>query len=682
MTRRIPGTLAILALLVCVTADAGPAHLAERLPAAKTVFYAEIDAAGLLDEGERALAFVDAEASEQVIYRVRELWGMVRELAANHEFEPMLLDEISKVTATVVVMVKDEVEVVTETFEIPKIDEETGEVIDGEVQEHTTTERKWLTVSVVLDTPSEEIAENFMTEFKGMLDREKEKEPESDEFDRRNIEVERGELISSVEGDTTVGRLDSLLVVSEGNPRELWQALMAPPAERLSETAMYQRIVTSDRTPQVFCVVNVQALFEQMEQEFKATLDELEKEQPDVDATVEGAPATPAAGPAQFQLMQARSRYKIFKAFKQILGFDVWRQAGMSLFSETAGEMSIRDFAILFCHDEPVPPVLAELLDGSGTFVLPRVGNEGQMCAMVRVRLKRIFDEVITSLRASDQKGMMGFDMAMMMMKGMMGVDLTEILDILDSDVYVWVDYVMKEVEVVKDMKANEETGEIEWTKERETKPMPQATLFWGLVDPNAAKTTLNTLFTMLSTNAQFGQYAKKRTYQETEVFCFGQGLAQEDSFPDGLTSFAVVIVDRYLSIGSWEHVGGIIRRMKSGGGKADAELQAIVNEHETANCLVVIPSAFQKRVNELLEEHGETSSKQISSLVDGLSADMLDLEDEELAQRMVDAMKGLLLGLQKLDEKARAMAPETSVMVGAHRDNFYEMRMALEISK
>jgi len=682
----MPGRVALVVLLACAVAGAGPERLAEKLPAEKTALYVEIDVARLLEEGERAIAFIDPEAGEEIAFQVRGLWGMVRELAANYEFEPMLLDEMSKVSAYVVMMVKDEVEIVTETVEIPRIDEETGEIVPDEFEEHTTTERKWLTASMVLDTPSEEIAEDFLEKLKAMLDREREEDPESDEFDRRDIEVDRGELISDVEGEVTVGRIDSLLVVSGGNPRELWQALTAPPAERLSDTAMYQRIVKSGRTPQVFCIINTRTLLAQAEKELKASLDALEKEQLEKEGPAEGAPATPderrAQMQAQMKLMQARSSYKVFQTFAQVLGFDVWRHSGISLFSETDGETSLRDFEILFSHEEPVPPVLAELLDGSGAFVLPRAANQDRMCVMVRVHLKRIFDGIIASLRTSDPQSMAGFDMGMMMMKGMVGVDVADLLAILGSDVYVWVDYLMKEVEVVKDVKRDEESGEMEWVTESEMKPVPEATLFWGLADVNAARATLNTLFATLSTNAQFAQHASKRTYQETEVFCFGKGVAQQDSFPDGLTSFAVVIVDRYLSIGSWEHIGGIIRRTRSSAGEADEELQAIIREHEKSNCLVVIPSAFQQRVNDLLEEHGGGTSKQLDALVDALSAGAIELEDEDLAQRMSDALKGLLTGMQKLDEKARAMTPATSVMAGTHQGKFYQMRTALKLAK
>ncbi len=653
MLKRTLQMMLVLAVLAPAAAMARQerAVLADRLPADAVMLYVRLDVRRALTQFAKALAFVDPESGGKIAYQVVELHGLVKELAANYQFRPKLLDQIAD----------------TELYFVLMLEEGEGE----------TPAPIWLgnlTLSVVLRTPSEEVASDFMEEFKAMLEREKAKDPDSTRFDRRDIEVERGELIAS-EDDATLGRLGEYVIFSTGNPEKLWAALMAPPEKRLSGVALYARLMAGEHEPVGLGIVNMERIFRGVEDQLKRVLDEAEAMQ----AQEAGEPVEGEWDMGAMQMQMANTALKAFLVAKELFSLDKWEHVGFAMSYDVSEDRLFSDLTSAFSHGEPISPVLSELLDGSGSFLLPRTGQHASICVMARVRLKRILDEVIKTMSASDPAFAGQFGMVMQMMKMMSGVDLPEILDMLASDFYVFVEMVVKDLTDFFGDAAFDLEGvptQVLW---------PKVTLLWGLSDPNSARDTLDRAFTTLSTNPQFNLYVKKRTYQETDVFCMGSEVTDPAVYPDGLTSFALVIVDRYLSIGSWDQVSGLIRRAKSGTAEADPELEAVVDGHRDSNLIVVIPKAFQQHMTELAEKMRGSQPDPIDELLrnlDELDLTELDLEDQDLARRAKSAVRELLLAFKDFQRRAEELAPQTAVMTGTHKGRFYEVRAASEMRK
>ena len=228
----------------------------------------------------------------------------------------------------------------------------------------------------------------------------------------------------------------------------------------------------------------------------------------------------------------------------------------------------------------------------------------------------------------------------------------------------------------------DEETGEHRRLTGKVMTVVPEITLLWGLNDPQAARDLLNAVFTAMSTNPQLNQFLKKRTYQETDVFCFGLDAAKEESYPEGLTSFGVTIVERYLTAGNWDYVTNIIRRMKSDTVEVDEELQSVVEKYRDSNLLLIVPREFQQHLEELRKESEETSKDMVDRALEALESVDFGLEDEELGRRIKDSLRELILALQQLQARARDLAPQTSVVHGTHVGNFWQIQATSDVTK
>ena len=668
----------VLALLPAIArAQAGGNSLAVTLPADKTVFYAEIDVKSTLEEGRKILAFVDQEAGENLVFQVNNLYGLLRELCAGYEFQPTLFGNIADARIYLVVMAMDKPQVKIHKYEVPKYDMETGQQIPGEFEEGTHTERKNYVSSLVITAPNEETAVNFAEEFKALLDREKEKNPDSDDFARVDIEVERGELIGNADEEVTLGRLGEYLILSDGNPRELWAALMVPPHKALLETPVYQRLRTDAEKPQALMIVNIERLVRQAEDDMKRAIEDAEKKH----AAEEGSGGEEEEGAEHWEVQMAKASYRAFLIFKELFSLGECEQAGACLYISASEDRVIRDFKGLFAHGENISPILEELLTGSGSFTLPRTGKPESTWIMGRVSLKMIYDEVLKVIAALEPAAAASFDVAMQSMIMTMGADLGEIFDLLASDFYVSIDIVEKEREVGK-YEFDEESGEPTFVTEKKMMTLPEVTTLWGLSDPQAAGNTLSRIFAALAVNPQFSQFVKRRAYQETDVFCMGMDVTKPDKYPDGLTTFAATIVGRYFSFGSWEHVTALIRRMKSEEKEVDRELEAIVEKHADSNLIVVVPKGFQHKLEKLIAKAQGENKNVFDRLLEKLKPHEIELEDKELAERIKTGLEELILALKELDEKATAEMAETSVMSGTHEGMFYRLEAKSDMSK
>ncbi|MFO7955921.1 MAG: hypothetical protein R6X33_02345 [Candidatus Brocadiia bacterium] len=175
----------------------------------------------------------------------------------------------------------------------------------------------------------------------------------------------------------------------------------------------------------------------------------------------------------------------------------------------------------------------------------------------------------------------------------------------------------------------------------------------------------------------------KKRTYQETDVYCFGADAAREENYPDGVTSFAVVVVERYLTLGGWEKVTDLIRRTRAAGASADESLREIVENNREANMIAVVPRAFREKMQEKVQAAQEEAGMDaFDMMLQRLRVAEFNLEDPEMEQEIKASLEELLKAMRALNEKSQHLMPERSVVTGKHQDNFYEVRTENEIVK
>jgi len=701
MWKPLRRTLAIVLLLApgVATAQEPRELLGARLPVQGTALYVHLDVGRILAEGQKYLKWIDPDQGAKVVYQIMNLHSLGRELAAKHEFQPALFDRIAETRLYVVVIPKEQPVVKVHKFRTPKMDPKTFKTIEGEFDEHTSTHTEDYTSSLIVETPDEEVAADFMEQTRALLDRQKEKHPESKEFDRKDVEVERGELIAllgtspgedqedgrsvQVTGDSTdmatLGRLGKYLILSDSNPRELWAALMVSPEKAVTESPFFSRLVAGNDVPLCVTMSHIPTLVAQAEKSLKRKIAEAEKKQAEKEKKGQGRPGFM---PGDWEVRMAQGQLKALRIFNTLLSLDQCQHVGAAaLVSAKEGVVS-SDVRALLTHGENISPVLRELLTGSGEFHVPNIGRTRAVCVMVRVDLKRLHDEVLKMLQATDQNAVAQFNAYMQMMKMMVGLNLSEILDMLGSDMYLFVDFARKERETRTFVKVDEKTGRRQFKMEMKMAGVYEATLLWGLKYPQAAGFTLSQLFTRFSTNPQYNQFVRKRTYQETDVFCVGLDVAKPDKYPDGMTSFAMVIVDRYLGVGSWDHVTRIIRRMKSDKEQADRALRSIVQNHAGANFLMVVPKAFNQHLQELAKESQGEADDFMDRALKHLDEADLGLEDEELSRNVKTALKELVLAVKALQQNVQAVAPAMAVIAGKHAGTVYEIRCTTEMRK
>lgn len=680
MRRRALHIIVIALITVCSVAAAAERDtgLAGRLPADRTMFYAHVDLDSLLSAGERSVQFIDEEAGGKIVYQTENLYGLLRELAANYRFEPALLDHIREADLSIVSMLKDEPEVTSRTVEFPSFDPETGEPIEGEMEEHTFTRTSYFTTSLVVRAPDADMAADFLEQFRGFFDFIKESDPEMQDVQRREIEVEQGELIGFSDGAQTVGRLDEYIVLSDANPEQLWGALMATPAATLDQAPVYGRMVAVENSPHAFGMLNLQVLVKRWQDTVERNLENA-REQSGAEAQSEGQPNR-----QQIELMMAQQAYSTFQLMHELMSLDKLRFISGSLWSRTGGERSRSVVTAQLGHDSPISPVLRELLEGSGSYQLPPITTGDEVTLMGRVNLELIYDEVIKALQeTAGEQGMSQFNMMMQMMRMQIGADVGDILGLLASDLYLSVDVVEKEITRREFQGFDEETEEPRFESVTSEETLPEVTTLWGVRDPAVARQTLDTIFTRISNNPQMSSVVKKRTYQETDVYCFGADAAREENYPDGVTSFAVVVVERYLTLGGWEKVTDLIRRTRAAGASADESLREIVENNREANMIAVVPRAFREKMQEKVQAAQEEAGMDaFDMMLQRLRVAEFNLEDPEMEQEIKASLEELLKAMRALNEKSQHLMPERSVVTGKHQDNFYEVRTENEIVK
>ncbi|MHC4251051.1 MAG: hypothetical protein ACYS9X_18170 [Planctomycetota bacterium] len=639
--------------------------LARRLPE-RTVLYAEVDVGGAVESLMEYLRFVDPRHAEGLEFNARELIECLKETAAQREFAPRVMDGLADLRLYAVMMAKDEPEVKTHTYRTPKWDHEKGERIEGEFEEHTYTTRKEFALSLVAETPSEEIAADFLEQFRALQERLADG-AERGRFVWREVEVDAGEMMTNPSMGRFLGRLDRYVVFSNTNPVELWAALVGGADPSLADSAVYRRLRQEGEGPAAVVHLNLAALIEKLQESLLRDLEEAEAKHGPVDAD---AGMGGGFDQGAFQVQMAQASLDAFLTFEKLLSLDKLRAAGASV-SISAGERSATSVVTATLHmADPISPVLDLILDSGRPFEAPEVGERDGILFMARLGLKEIYAAATEALAP---EYMQAVAVAGGFLKAQVGYDIAEILEVFAGDVSLYVDFVRKEVDR---RRWDPETEEV--VTERVVEPAPAMLFLVGVEDAEAFSRMLSGIVSRLSGAPGGNPFLGKRTFLASDVYLIGPGAAEEGAEPDGMSSFAAAVVGRHLAVGAWKDVTDLVRRAGSGA-RADDRVSGLLAERPSANLFMFIPGSFNTRFRELMKAEGEDPFDEIKKDLARLGR--LPVEDEELRERLRSSIERLVEGLLAVAEKGEAGS------AGAHgwgerRDGFYEIRVHSEVRK
>ncbi len=622
-------------------AAAGQEGLAARLPEDSTLLCVHVDLGRTLEQARQNALFIDENAGQRLVFQVERLYGLLEELGARYEFRPQLFDRIEDAHAFLVVMRRDEPAVRMRKGWVPKFDPKTGRALEDEHYTQLFREASYFRPSLVVQT-DEETATDFIRQFKAFFHLISGRAPSDERPRRRRIEMEQGELIGIEGFSLTVGRLQGYVIVSADTPVELWRALMAPPEKTVSDTVVHQILRQGDEPPRLSGLWNLGCLFDAAEDNLRADLEhtraEYEKHR---------SHDSPSGWNSwRFAYGKAKRSLDAFRAVKRLLSLDRLHWLGCTVEGDVEHTTATGRMRLILTHDRPISDLLRELLNGSGQFAVPGFVSPDGAAVMGRVSLQRILGELEGTplgLRAQDGP-----------LKALVGVRLAETSAALASDFYVFV------------------TGEAP----QQAGFPPGSAVLWGVKDPAAARQVLDQMVT-----DRAGPLVDKRTYQGKDVYCFGKGVADPDYYPDGGKSVAAAIIDRYLTVGSWEHVTAAFRRAgrQQEGGR---RLAALAESNPRANLIVLLPAPFRK---ELVQEMSRYTRRHFSTyrrLLRRIRSFELKLEDTELERELKERLQSLVLAAEALQEKHRQVERPATVVTGRHEGDHYALEATSEVRR
>jgi hypothetical protein len=672
-------------LLLSLGAGVRAGTLAEKLPA-ETAVYVEIDTRRLVEELKRYHRFVDPELAQELGARLDALGEVILGFASAHDFRPKLLENALENPLYFVIARKAKPVVKVEKFREPKFNPETGEEIPGEFEETTFTTTSAYTLSFVIES-SEEAAAEFIREVKGLVGRLKEKSPERKDLDWKEVEVEKGEMISFPEGELTLGCHGPYVIASDGTPTELWTAISHPPERTVASSGLYQRYRQGTPPSACLAVVNVERLLVHVEADLKSAVDEARRKIEEA-RKAEGKDEKKAGDEededdfSAWELTAAEESLKTFQVAKKAIGFEQLKLAGANFAmasDEKSSQFAIR--ADLELGEKPAG-VLRAILDGGKRFQLPALGDREAPVVCVRQGLTEIFKSVIASL---DEAMKEEFNQGMAQMKSAVGYTADEILAQLSGDAYLQIDIVEKERETY-----DYTPGSDEPVRKKVKGPAPEVVVLLGVNDREAFSKLLADVATQLASGpfAPFvAEMFKKRTYQGTDVYVIGPGAAGEEGAAGGDDAAAVAVVDRCLAIGTWKDVTRLVRLSKAGEPGASGKLAAVVGRHGEAN---VLGAMSTKWLREMLKRHPKTFGQDrfediVKEVLDesGLNTDwLLDRIGKEAFDKAMKEAAEIDKLLDRNLEKSWKLLPELMVVRGQLLGSRYELRCDMELRK
>jgi hypothetical protein len=365
----------------------------------------------------------------------------------------------------------------------------------------------------------------------------------------------------------------------------------------------------------------------------------------------------------EWRLEAARQHKLLWHMARKLLSLEKMAYLCMALLEPPDGP-PLRPYGLL-AHGKDLSALAAALLDGAGGFHVPPVWDDQAALVMTRVDWELLYGQVITHLQVAMPRQMSGYAMGMQLMRNRLGADLPGIVGQLAPDVYT-----MVRLKPRADT-ARPEHEAAEHTPADRANLVPEFLVMWGLEDPRATRRWLSRAFTRLSGMPDTLPFVRKRIFRGRSIHCVGADVTQKDAFPDGTRSFGLLVADRYLALGSWERLTGIIRRIQAEGPVRTGRLPWLLQDNPNANFMLYLPAAAQQRMQNLAnrEGRGDIGLPDVPTVEDlhGI------FQDEAFSRQVHERLARLLPALRTIVASAEERNRDRLVK-GVHWGRFYEI--------
>ena len=640
------------------------AEIATRLPEKKTVVYLEFNVKQIIELAEKTMGFVDQECTDNIVFQLKELRKQLKELASIQKFNAKIIDHANELKGYLVVMTLPEPIVTTHTYKSPKWDRKTGKRIEGEFEEHSYTSKTEFSTGFVVET-TEELATDFMTNLKAAAVYAHEKVGK-DGSAYKEVEVDGGEGIMQGK-HTFIGRRGNLIIFSDAQYKEIWNELMEPAEKSIASSTLYRRYTQGNQKPMMTLLVNIAGFVEKLETSLRNNV----KEQREAAKKKAEEGENDQMNRGNYMLTWAESSLKQFLVVKNLFSLDKMKNFGVTANATVSDNRINSSSTLTLSLDDGIGPVLNLILDGGKSLQAPNIGKHEGVALMARVGTQKMLDAIrealgenVDSLNQTEMKAQM-----------MLGSSLNDIITQLSGDLYLLCNLVEKNHEVTN---WNRETNKME-TKTK-FGPMPEFLMLFGLNDSEAFSQMLSKFFTAFSVNPNVGRFIKKRTYQENDVYIVGADAGKEDADPDGLYNYAMVVIGRHLSFGSWKDMTALIRLAKTAQTGEKNHLTDAIAKHSDANFLCVVPKPFIEKLQKIMKD--DNQGDMFEEALKNIDEIPIPEEYQDLGGRMRDTVKKLIESASPLYKKMQNQGAKTIILHGKKTGNFYELKTKDEIVK
>lgn len=667
-------SLSVALTLLSLHASAQSASVPRKLPAA-TAAFVHLDLPVLLGEGEATVTAVDPQLGKSIVGDLKKLWGKLREFAATQEFNPQLFAAINQCQAYLVLLELPEEMTVTSTMMVPKYPEnpedwENFDPAKAEMVEEEFSEKHTHCLSLVVETPSPDVAKDFFTQLRGLLQRRKEKDPENNRYELVAVTVDNGEMFKEKNSPATVGWIGSYLVVSDLMPAQLWHHLAAPGSDNpLADSELMQRYAAGSMKKFASAVANLDQLIKLADKSLARNLEE-----------ARGAGGAAAGDTEDYTLQSAQRARESFLALKRILGLDKMLWAGLAAHSQnTGGQIDFLTRGTLTFRDEDLPPVLRNLLDGGAQFSPPPFLDGNAVTFMLRSGPSEILAGILAGLPPVAAGG---YQMASGMMKMQVGAGPEEMAAAFAGDLYISMDLVPGTRSIPDGF--DEDNGEVKFRQVESA--LPRFTVLFGMSDKERFAGLFTAVVSRLTAaGVPTAEMIKKEVYQGSEVYLVGTpmmgmaammgGEAQANpDDPNAIGRYAFACAGRYLCIGKWDDVTRVLRQAANPAADSSARLRELAEKHRGANLLVWAPPEFNQRVQKMQA----TNSEQGLDFLNQMLEDMFSGEEGpggELGTEIAELLKSLIANVVTLNKNFIAGVQQGQITVGKLAGRVYEIR-------
>ena len=632
----LPIFIALFTFCGVVRADE-PTGLAQCM-SERTPLFIQVDVKKLVKAYNEVLEVALPEESEALKKDVLETISKVKKLAKSKEFNPALLNYLDQIRVYFVMQILDKPVTTTHNYQTPKWDSESGDFIKGEFEEHTTTRTEFLARALIVETPNEEIAGEFIEVLKSFLEKKQEESSEDNSLKYENVDAEGGVIIKMRSDRNYAGSKGKYLYFTDFHSEKLWNQIAQQREDNITTCELYRHYQQQPGTSLATAIVDVRTIVNEVEKHMKLEIEENNNESLKSDL-------------ANFQKISALFSLKKMKK----LG------ANVSLSIQDKKLISTGDIKLTF--EEGISPLLKAILNGGAALSPPKFVSNEIPALMVRLGLGDILDH---SLKSLDPQTAMMVNMIKGQVEMQTGITIEELIKSFSGELYLFFDTVEKKY---FDFDWSGEDGGMK--RIEKFGPQPELTFFLAVKDEIKFDETLTQLFTNLAAKPGMSSSFKKQIYQETVTYAFGPQVGTKGV---GDNTVTLALIDRYLTIGQWKQVTALIRKSRNIDKSQQTALSKLAESNKNSNFIGVVPPEFNKKLNKM----NETQFKDLEVMITRMQKQLTNAEmgDDELEKEIQKSFVKILKTVMRVAKKSQDSISTKATFTGELKENMYHMKI------